>query len=159
MSTDYAEMERDFVASLKEDTGRDLAAWMIAIRDCEHSDRNAIIDWLRHQGFQFSWASWLERIHHNGGRLIYGEGEARAALTERTTLPGRPALLERPALPERTAAPELRHPSGPSTPETAPESAAENAAAATDGAATAKVPGFFGVLVGRMIWSRHQVRC
>lgn len=73
MSTDYAEMERDFVASLKEDTGRDLAAWMIAIRDCEHSDRNAIIDWLRHQGFQFSWASWLERIHHNGGRLIYGD--------------------------------------------------------------------------------------
>jgi len=74
MSTDYAEMERDFVASLKEDTGRDLAGWMVAIRDCGHSDRNAIIDWLRHQGFQFAWASWLERIHHNGGRLIYAEG-------------------------------------------------------------------------------------
>lgn len=73
MSTDYAEMERDFVASLKEDTGRDLGAWMVAIRDCGHKDRNAIIDWLRHQGFQFSWASWLERIHHNGGRLIYAD--------------------------------------------------------------------------------------
>ncbi|AGK58488.1 hypothetical protein HYPDE_34078 [Hyphomicrobium denitrificans 1NES1] len=73
MSTDYAEMERDFVASLKEDTGRDLAGWMVAIKECGHSDRNAIIDWLRHQGFQFSWASWLERIHHNGGRLIYAD--------------------------------------------------------------------------------------
>lgn len=73
MSTDYAEMERDFIASLKEDTGQDLAGWMVAIRDCGHSDRNAIIDWLRLQGFQFSWASWLERIHHNGGRLIYAD--------------------------------------------------------------------------------------
>jgi hypothetical protein len=73
MSTDYAEMERDFVASLKEDTGRDLDGWMIAIRHSGHSDRNEIIDWLRNQGFQFSWASWLERIHHNGGRLVYGD--------------------------------------------------------------------------------------
>jgi hypothetical protein len=78
MSTDYAEMERDFVASLKEDTGRDLAGWMVAIGECGHSDRNAIIDWLRHQGFQFSWASWLERIHHNGGRLIYADDVGHA---------------------------------------------------------------------------------
>ena len=81
MSTDYAEMERDFVASLKKDTGRDLAGWMVAIGDCGHSDRNAIIDWLRHQGFQFSWASWLERIHHNGGRLIYADEVGQAPPT------------------------------------------------------------------------------
>jgi hypothetical protein len=81
MSTDYAEMERDFVASLKEDTGRDLAGWMAAIGECGHSDRNAIIDWLRHQGFQFSWASWLERIHHNGGRLIYADDVGHAPPT------------------------------------------------------------------------------
>lgn len=78
MSTDYAEMERDFVASLREDTGRDLAGWMAAIKDCGHSDRNEIIDWLRYQGFQFSKASWLERIHHNGGRLIYADDAAPA---------------------------------------------------------------------------------
>jgi hypothetical protein len=87
MSTDYAEMERDFVASLKEDTGRDLADWMIAIRDCGHSDRNEIIDWLRHQGFQFSWASWLERIHHNGGRLIYADGPGNAPPSTRLRPP------------------------------------------------------------------------
>jgi hypothetical protein len=71
MSTDYAEMERDFIAGLAEDTGRDLAGWMAAIAESGRTERNDIIDWLRHQGFQFSWASWLERIHHNGGRLIY----------------------------------------------------------------------------------------
>jgi len=73
MSTDYAEKERDFIAALHEDTGRDLAGWMTAISASGLCERNAIIDWLRHQGFQFAKASWLERIHHNGGRLIYAE--------------------------------------------------------------------------------------
>jgi len=87
MSTDYAEMERDFVASLKEDTGRDLAAWMVAIKECGRNDRNGIIDWLRHQGFQFSWASWLERIHHNGGRLIYADDVGSGAPSMRPRPP------------------------------------------------------------------------
>jgi hypothetical protein len=77
MSTDYAEKEREFIGGLSEDTGRDLAQWMAAISASGHSERNAIIDWLRHQGFQFAKASWLERIHHNGGRLIYGGGVER----------------------------------------------------------------------------------
>jgi hypothetical protein len=76
MGTDYAEMERDFIAGLAEDTGRDLAAWMAAIAASGKTERNDVIDWLRHQGFQFSWASWLERIHHNGGRLIYADTAA-----------------------------------------------------------------------------------
>jgi hypothetical protein len=73
MSTDYAEKERDFIAGLAEDTGRDLAGWMAAIATSGLNERNAIIDWLRLQGFQFAKASWLERIHHNGGRLIYAD--------------------------------------------------------------------------------------
>ncbi|MFT3730292.1 MAG: hypothetical protein QM780_02550 [Hyphomicrobium sp.] len=73
MNSAYAEKEREFVAGLAEDTGRDLAQWMTAIADSGHTERNDIIDWLRHQGFQFAWASWLERIHHNGGRLIYAD--------------------------------------------------------------------------------------
>src|SRR5690349_2173712 len=83
MSTDYAEKERDFIAGLAEDTGRDLAGWMAAIAETGLTERNAIIDWLRHQGFQFSWASWLERIHHNGGRLIYADASARARVSNR----------------------------------------------------------------------------
>jgi hypothetical protein len=71
MSTDYAQMEREFLSSLKADTGRDLAAWMVAIQAQDLAHRNDIIDWLRQQGFMFARASWLERIHHNGGRPIY----------------------------------------------------------------------------------------
>jgi hypothetical protein len=71
MAVDYAEKEREFLESLAADTGRDLSGWMMAISATSLTDRNAIIDWLRQQGFLFARASWLERIHHNGGRPIY----------------------------------------------------------------------------------------
>lgn len=79
VATDYAEMEREFLAGLEADTGRDLAQWMTLIDSQRLAHRNDIIDWLRQQGFQFSWASWLERIHHNGGRPIYGEERTGAS--------------------------------------------------------------------------------
>ncbi|MBA2125248.1 hypothetical protein DLM45_03290 [Hyphomicrobium methylovorum] len=88
MSTDYAEKEREFVAGLHEDTGRDLAAWMAAISASGHNERNAIIDWLRHQGFQFAWASWLERIHYNGGRLIYADATGNGLPRDRPVRAG-----------------------------------------------------------------------
>ena len=71
MATDYAELEREFLASLAADSGRDLAAWMALIDAQKLNHRNDIIDWLRQQGFMFARASWLERIHHNGGRPVY----------------------------------------------------------------------------------------
>ena len=73
MATDYAGKEKEFVASLGPDTGRDLEGWMAAISSAGLAHRNDIIDWLRHSGFTFANASWLERIHHNGGRLIYAD--------------------------------------------------------------------------------------
>lgn len=95
MSSAYAEKEREFVAGLAEDTGRDLAGWMTAIAGSGHTERNDIIDWLRHQGFQFAWASWLERIHHNGGRLIYADNvvngrRAASRQTETQEIAGEP---------------------------------------------------------------------
>jgi len=71
MSTDFADKEREFLQSLKADTGRDLGEWMDAIAAEGLPHRNDVIDWLRMQGFIFSRASWLERIHANGGRPIY----------------------------------------------------------------------------------------
>jgi hypothetical protein len=71
MAVDYAEREREFLAGLEADTGHDLAGWMTLIEAQNLAHRNDIIDWLRTKGFHFSWASWLERIHHNGGRPIY----------------------------------------------------------------------------------------
>ena len=81
MATDYAEMEREFLAGLEADTGHDLAGWMIRIDGRQLAHRNDIIDWLRSEGFLFSWASWLERIHHNGGRPIYAVTAAGSAPT------------------------------------------------------------------------------
>lgn len=83
MARDLAEQERVFVLTLQPDTGRDLESWMQAIAASGYSARNDVIDWLRHQGFTFSNASWLERIHHNGGRLIYAGAEPRAVTSER----------------------------------------------------------------------------
>ncbi len=79
MATDYAEKERLFIEALRDDTGNDLDGWMMAITLAKLNNRNDIIDWLRHQGFQFAKASWLERIHHNGGRLIYADDAADAS--------------------------------------------------------------------------------
>lgn len=73
MATDFGEKERAFIDGLEENTGRNLQQWMRAIAQSGHTERNAIIDWLRHEGLMFSRASWLERIHHNGGRPIYAE--------------------------------------------------------------------------------------
>lgn len=73
MATGYAEKERAFIAALSDDTGTDLAGWIARITASTLTERNDIIDWLRQQGFSFAKASWIERIHHNGGRLIYAD--------------------------------------------------------------------------------------
>jgi hypothetical protein len=78
MSTDYGEKEREFLDELQADTGRSLPAWMEAISAQGLADKNDIIDWLRQQGFMFWKASWLERIHANGGRPVYGEAPVAA---------------------------------------------------------------------------------
>jgi hypothetical protein len=79
MATDYGEKERAFIDGLKENTGRDLGEWMQAIATSGQLQRNDIIDWLRHKGLMFSKASWLERIHHNGGKPIYADAPKESA--------------------------------------------------------------------------------
>jgi hypothetical protein len=96
MATDYGEKERAFIDGLKENTGRDLAAWMDAITAQALPHRNDIIDWLRQQGFMFSKASWLERIHHNGGKPIYADSAKGRARSRR---PDRPPADAPPAAP------------------------------------------------------------
>lgn len=73
------EEEQAFLADLKARSGRDLAEWMAAISAMGFTDKNQAIDWLRTQGFPFARASWLERIHSNGGRPIYAQGPEKAA--------------------------------------------------------------------------------
>ena len=71
MAGDEQEEEREFLAVLEARTGRTLAQWMSAIGSHGFADKNETIDWLRSQGIPFARASWLERIHSNGGRPIY----------------------------------------------------------------------------------------
>ncbi|RTL62073.1 MAG: hypothetical protein EKK41_26030 [Hyphomicrobiales bacterium] len=93
---DEREEEREFLADLKVRSGQDLAAWMAAITAQGFKDKNETIDWLRAQGFPFARASWLERIHSNGGRPIYLD-----TAPDGTRLDGdvRPALPVKPARP------------------------------------------------------------
>lgn len=82
MAADERQEEQQFLAELKARSGRNLADWMALIAAQNFSDKNETIDWLRAQGFAFARASWLERIHSNGGRPIYeetGECAARSA--------------------------------------------------------------------------------
>ena len=73
MFSDLSEKERAFVADLKAETGHDLEGWLAQVREARLTHRDEIIDWLRQRKFTFARASWIERIHNNNGKLIYGD--------------------------------------------------------------------------------------
>ncbi len=79
MAREAEDDEREFLAGLKARTGRDLAEWMAAIAAQGFADKNEVIDWLREQGLPFARASWLERIHKNGGKPIYSSKSPKPA--------------------------------------------------------------------------------
>ena len=96
MTQNEREEERAFLAELRARTGRDLRGWMEAITAGGFADKNETIDWLRAQGFPFARASWLERIHSNGGKPIYQDSVERegAAKPARAKPPPTRAALE-----------------------------------------------------------------
>lgn len=98
MGVDYGEKERQFLSSLKSDTGRSLDEWMDAINAAGLAHRNDVIDWLRQQGFMFSKASWIERIHNNGGKPIYEAQATGRALRHRRQVEPRSSVQNAPAL-------------------------------------------------------------
>ena len=91
MAADERREEQQFLAELKARSGRDLAEWMAAIAAQSFTDKNETIDWLRGQGFAFARASWLERIHSNGGRPIYQDQPERAGRAREKPAPRRRA--------------------------------------------------------------------
>ena len=96
MSRDYGELEREFIEGLADDTGRDLAGWLSLIDSHKFDHRNDMIDWLRQQGLTFAKASRLERIHHNGGKPLYGERPNIRVPVEAATTLAPPAKPEPP---------------------------------------------------------------
>lgn len=134
MSTDPADREREFIAEIAAETGRDLATWMRAIDAEALSDRNATIDWLKAQHVFFNRASramWLERIHHNGGRPVY-DGEVGAIIPA-----VEPKRVQRVQRIEPAAAPAAIAMSEPARQEA---TTAPTTAAAADGARAPVVP-------------------
>lgn len=107
MSTDYAEKEREFLATLEEDTGRSLGQWMAVISSENLADKNDVIDWLRAQGFMFWKASWLERIHSNGGKPIYAGIGAAAATDGAPVIDTAPPAVAPASQPAVTIDPEV----------------------------------------------------
>jgi hypothetical protein len=97
MATDEREEEREFLGGLKARTGRDLGEWMAAIAAQDFADKNEIIDWLREQGLPFARASWLERIHRNGGKPIYSDPPPRKPHERPGEAEPRPAPTHQPA--------------------------------------------------------------
>lgn len=100
MAQDEREEEREFLEALKARTGRELGDWMAAITAQGFKDKNETIDWLREQGLPFARASWLERIHRNGGRPIYADNVPRD-VEPRRSLPeeGAPRVPSKPVRP------------------------------------------------------------
>ena len=102
MSADEREEEQRFLGELKARSGHDLADWMAAITAQGFADKNDTIDWLRAQGFPFARASWLERIHTNGGKPIYSDDTPTPPITAPRPQPERPKARE--LSPKETAA-------------------------------------------------------
>jgi hypothetical protein len=123
---DERQEEREFLEGLKARTGRDLAAWMAAIAAQGHSDKNEIIDWLRSQGLPFARASWLERIHRNGGKPIHADvsaAQVENVPAEVVASDKPPAEPRRAPAPKPAAAPKLKETVKP--PASAADAAAE----------------------------------
>jgi hypothetical protein len=100
MAKDEREEEREFLEGLKARTGRELGEWMGAITAQGFADKNETIDWLREEGLPFARASWLERIHRNGGRPIYADNAPRDAEPRRPTHEAAaPRVQSKPAKP------------------------------------------------------------
>jgi hypothetical protein len=97
MARDEREEEREFLERLQARTGRDLAQWMAAITLEKFADKNQAIDWLRAQGLSFQRASWLERIHANGGKPIYGSALPKPQAPEPPKVAPAPARPQPPS--------------------------------------------------------------
>jgi hypothetical protein len=122
---DEGDEEREFLERLQARTGRDLAQWMAAITLEGFADKNQVIDWLRRQGFTFQRASWLERIHANGGKPIYGAAPAKSPAAAQEKPPVAP-LARQPEPVPVAAAP------SPAPPQAAPAAPPADAAAALE---------------------------
>lgn len=73
MAKTSQEVEKEFIASLKSLTSKDLKEWMTEIKNSSLSKRNDIINWLKKDhNFGHMYASLLMGIYTNNGKPVYG---------------------------------------------------------------------------------------
>jgi hypothetical protein len=76
MSKSFEEIEKEFIDGLKASTGKDLPAWLNAIKDAVPGKRDNIITWLKGKnGFIHSHATMLVAMYMNNGKPVYGSEE------------------------------------------------------------------------------------
>ena len=107
MTTGYGGKEREFLDALKADTGRDLDEWMQAIAARASASATTSSTGCAGRASCSRKASWLERIHHNGGKPIYG-GAVASARAARPPRRRREGCARRPLPHQRVPRPQRR---------------------------------------------------
>jgi len=73
MAKTSGEIEKEFIESLKQSTGKDLNGWLTEIKKSGITKRNDIINWLKtKKSFGHMNASLLTGIYVNDGKPVYG---------------------------------------------------------------------------------------
>ncbi len=74
MPKSTADHETEFLASLKQQSGKDLSAWMALARKSGHEKHNAVLNFFKKDhGFNHMQANFLAAIIRNGGKPVHGD--------------------------------------------------------------------------------------
>ncbi len=72
MAKESERLEREFIASVQEKTGKDLVEWMSIIRGSGESKPNAILNWLKQtHNLNHMQANFLSGIYLNDGQPVF----------------------------------------------------------------------------------------
>lgn len=90
MAKDSERLEREFIATAREKTGREVAEWMQVIQSSGEIKPNAILNWLKqNHGLNHLQANFLSGMYLNDGKPVFDHKVLFAKLFE-----GKEALLE-----------------------------------------------------------------
>ncbi len=72
MAKTSKEIEKEFIDSLKQNTGKDLENWLSVVKNCGIEKRNDIVKWLKEEhGFGHMNANLIMGIYTNDGKPVY----------------------------------------------------------------------------------------
>lgn len=71
------EYEKEIIDGLKENTGKDLPAWLAEVKNSGHAKRNDILNWLKSdKGLKHGLANTIVAIHFNNGNPVYQSSDS-----------------------------------------------------------------------------------